>query len=126
MDKRKKIAYSFFEYNKDKYDKLINNQLILSGENKKILFPSRFVSEFEFLFGVKDTLTYLIEWIINERNINIPENSVISCHNLDSLRAKGISWTEIVNDGIKKRVERTEWVYMDGKLVEMDDNKVSQ
>ena len=122
MGKRKKIAYSFFESKKDKYDKLIKNQLSL--RDNKIVFPSRLIWDFEFLFGIKETLNYLLEWIINERNINIPENSLIICRNFDYLRAQGLTWTEMIEG--EKIKHHKEWVYTDGKLVEMNDNEVSQ
>jgi hypothetical protein len=122
MDRKKKIAFSYFNLKKDKYDKLIKNQLSL--EDNKIVFPSRLIWDFEFLFGIKETLNYLLEWIVNERNINIPENSLIICRNSDYLRAQGLTWAEMI---IGEKIKRCgEWVYTDGKLFEINDNEVSQ
>jgi len=124
MDRKKELSYSYFELNKEKYYKIINNQLKLFGENKRIVFKDRFISDFEFLFGIKDTLNYLLEWIIDEKNINIPENTTFVYGSFERISEQGLLWTEIMDfNGIKGKIQ---WKYIDGKLVEMDDNKVSQ
>jgi hypothetical protein len=119
MDRKKKLAYSYFELNKEKYYKLINNQLKLFGENKRIIFKERFISDFRFLFGVMDTLKYLVEWIINEKNINIPENTIFVYVGFIHKREKGLTWTQAIRGKIK-------WKYVEGKLIEMNDNGVLQ
>ncbi len=124
MDRKKELSYSYFELNKEKYYKIINNQLKLFGENKRIVFKDRFISDFDFLFGIKDTLNYLLEWIINEKNINIPENTTFVYGSFERISERELLWTEIMDiNGIKGKIQ---WKYIDGKLVEMDDNKVSQ
>ena len=112
MDRKKKLAYSYFELNKEKYYKLINNQLKLFGENKRIIFKERFISDFRFLFGVMDTLKYLVEWIINEKNINIPENTIFVYVGFIQMREQGLTWTQ----GIKGKIK---WKYIEGKLIEI-------
>jgi hypothetical protein len=117
MDRKKELSYSYFELNKEKYYKLINNQLKLKlfgeNENKRIIFKERFISDFRFLFGITDTLKYLVEWIINEKNINIPENTIFVYVGFIQMREQGLTWTQ----GIKGKIK---WKYTDGKLVETD------
>jgi hypothetical protein len=123
MDRKKELSYSYFELNKEKYYKLINNQLKLKlfgeNENKRIIFKERFISDFRFLFGITDTLKYLVEWIINEKNINIPENTIFVYVGFIQMREQGLTWTQ----GIKGKIK---WKYIEGKLIEMNDNEVSQ
>lgn len=123
MDRKKELSYSYFELNKEKYYKLINNQLKLKlfgeNKNKRIIFKERFISDFRFLFGITDTLKYLVEWIINEKNINIPENTIFVYVGFIQMREQGLTWTQ----GIKGKIK---WKYIEGKLIEMNDNEVSQ
>jgi|LakMenEpi03Aug12_release.lakeMendotaPanAssembly.Ray.scaffolds.fasta_scaffold179502_2 hypothetical protein len=98
MDRKKKIAYHFFELKKNTYDNLINKQLKLSGENSKVVFPARFILDFKFLFGVKNTLEYFLDWIVNSKNFNIPEKTTFVFRDQVWLRKQGISWSEICSN----------------------------
>ena len=118
MDKRKKIAYSFFE---QKNDMLLN---IVNDGIEKCYVNNKFILEFEFLFGIKDTLCYFIEWVINEKKVNIPEPFAFVYRNRDWMRMEGVTWTEILQmPGVKKPIK---FIYTDGKLIEMNENKVSK
>jgi hypothetical protein len=113
MDKRKKIAYSFFE---QKNDMLVN---IVNDGIEKCYVNNKFILEFEFLFGIKDTLGYFIEWIINEKKVNISEPFAFVYRNRDWMRMQGLTWTEILQmRGVKKPIK---FIYTDGKLLEIDD-----
>lgn len=120
MDRKKKVSYSYFELNKDKYDTHISNQLIISGKSKTVIFPHKLVGDLKFLFGIQNTIPYLIEWIINVKKINIPENTTFFYRYSDWLRQSGLSWTEILlMEGVKNSLK---WVYKNNQILEIDNS----
>ena len=120
MDRCRKIAYSFFEMKEKYFLQIFNNQV----KYGKFSIRYRFISSFECLFGIVDTLPYFFDWVVNNKKINIPENTTFIYRNTDWLNQQGLSWTEILAmPGVKKSIQ---WVYRDGKVIEMNDNKVSQ
>jgi len=118
MDKRKKIAYLFFELNNDRLLEIINNGI------EKRYVNDRFILEFEFLFGIKDTLEYFIEWIVNDKKINLPDPIGFCYSSMKSLRQQGLGWVQILqSSGLD---DYPKWVYSNGKIIEGDNIKVSQ
>jgi hypothetical protein len=119
MDRRKKIANLFFELKEDYFLQVVNNQL----KNGKICLKSRFFSEFECLFGIEDTLPYFLDWVINNKKINIPENTTFVYRNRDWLHQTGLSWTEILlMEGVNPPLK---WIYSNQKLIK-NTSRISQ
>jgi len=119
MDRQKKIAHSFFESKEDYYFQVINNQL----KYGKIFLKPRFVSAFECLFGILNTIPYFIDWVINNKKINIPENTIFVYRNPNWTNHEGLTWTQILKiEGYSS----IRWAYSNGKVIEINDNKVSQ
>ena len=114
MDRYRKIAYSFFEMNEKYFLQIFNNQV----KYGKFSIRYRFISSFECLFGIVDTLPYFLDWVVNNKKINIPENTTFIYRDTDRVNQQGLSWTEILSTpGVKKSIR---WVYSDGKVVETD------
>lgn len=113
MEKRKKIAYSFFESKEDYYLEILTNHF----KQDKIFLKSRFFSDFECLFGIEDTLTYFLDWVISNKKVNIPENTTFVYNNKDWLRHNGLSWFEILQTpGVNPPLK---WIYSEKKLVKI-------
>ena len=111
MDRQKKIAVSFFKSKEDYYLQVINNHL----KNGKIFLNSKFFSDFECLFGMEDTLSYFLDWVISNKKINIPENTTFVYNNRDWLHQTGLSWTEILlMEGVNPPLK---WIYSNQKLI---------
>ena len=121
MDRKKKIAFNFFEWKKNMYDNLINKQLQLSGENGKLVFPIRFVSDFKFLFGFKKTIEYFLDWVVNSKNFDIPKKTTFIFRDQVWLRKQGVQWSEILSD--KSVGPSVLWVFSDGKLHKFDNRE---
>ena len=118
MDRKKKVSYSYFELNKDKYDTHISNQLIISGKSKTVIFPHKLVGDLKFLFGIQNTIPYLIEWIINVKKINLPENTQFVYRNSEWMRNEGLLWTEILSmPGVQKSLR---WIYSNGEITKLE------
>lgn len=118
MDRKKKVAYSYFDLKKEKYCDIINNQLSYRGENKKVVLKDRFISDFKFLFGIEETLSYFFEWVISNKKINLPENTHFVYRNIEWLRNEGLLWSEILlMPGVQKSLT---WVYSNGEITKLD------
>jgi hypothetical protein len=118
MDRKKKVAYSYFDLKKEKYCDIINNQLSCRGENKKVVLKDRFISDFKFLFGIEETLSYFFEWVISNKKINLPENTQFVYRNIEWMRNEGLLWTEILSmPGVKKSLR---WIYSNGEITKLD------
>ena len=118
MDRKKKVAYSYFDLKKQKYCDIINNQLSYRGENKKVVLKDRFISDFKFLFGIEETLSYFFEWVISNKKINLPENTHFVYRNIEWLRNEGLLWSEILlMPGVQKSLT---WVYSNGEITKLD------
>ena len=117
MDRKKKVAYSYFDLKKEMYYDIVNKQLFQKGENKKVVLRYRFISDFNLLFGVEETLSYFLEWIINNKKINLPENTHFVYRN-DWVRHQGLSWTEILSiPGAQKSLK---WIYSNGEITKVE------
>ena len=118
MDRKKKVAYSYFDLKKEKYCDIINKQLSYRGENKKVVLKDRFISDFKFLFGIEETLSYFFEWVISNKKINLPENTHFVYRNIEWLRNEGLLWSEILlMPGVQKSLT---WVYSNGEITKLE------
>ena len=122
MDRRKRIAYRYFEINEYRLLEFISKQIEknhkLGIKSDKIYIKDRFISDFNFLFGIKDTLTYFIEWVMSEKKINLPENTTFVYRSVEWMRDEGIPWDRIIS--IPGATQSIKWVYSNGELIEVN------
>jgi hypothetical protein len=118
MDRKKKIAYSYFDLNREKYYKIINKQLSYGDKKNKIVLNDRLIYDFEFLFGLEETLSYFFEWIISNKKINLPENTQFVYRNLGWMTNEGSLWRDILQIyGVQKPLR---WVHSNGKITNVE------
>ena len=122
MDRRKRIAYRYFEINEYRLLEFISKQIEknykLGIKSDKIYIKDRFISDFNFLFGIKDTLTYFIEWVMSEKKINLPENTTFVYRSVEWMRDEGIPWDQIISiPGVTQSIK---WMYSNGELIEVN------
>jgi hypothetical protein len=127
MDRKKKMAYKYFETKKTYFISLFEELLNFMNRDireERKFRVYKFIKDFEVLYGFNETFPIFIDWIATENKIEIPDKTTFILRNTDWLHQEGLSWTEILMmPGVKKSIR---WVYRDGKVVETDDNKVSQ
>jgi hypothetical protein len=121
MDRKKKIAYKYFETKKTyfipKFEELMNfmNRDRCSEKRFKI---SIFIKDFEFLYGFNETFPIFIDWMINKNKIEIPNKTTFILRNTDWLFKEGLSWGEILlMTGVKNPIK---WIYVDRKLKKIE------
>jgi len=122
MDRRKRIAYRYFEINEYRLLEFISKQIEKNHKfgikSDKIYIKDRFISDFNFLFGIKDTLTYFIEWVMSEKKINLSENTTFVYRSVEWMRDEGIPWNQIISiPGVTQSIK---WVYSNGGLIEIE------
>jgi hypothetical protein len=122
IDRRRRIAYRYFEINECDLLKFISKQIEknhkLGINSDKIYIKDRFISGFNSLFGVKDTLMYFIEWVMSEKKINLPENTTFVYRSVEWMRDEGMTWTQIIS--IPGTTQSIKWVYSNGELIEVN------
>ena len=127
MDRKKKIAYKYFETKKkyfiSQFEELLNfmNRDIRKEKKFRIF---KFSKDFEVLYGFSETFPIFIDWMTTENKIEIPDKTIFILRNTEWLHQQGLRWAEILTmPGVKKSIR---WVYSDNKLIETNDNGVSQ
>ena len=122
IDRRRRIAYAYFEINEYDLLKFISKQIEKNQKfgitSDKIYIKDRFIFGFNGLFGIKDTLTYFIEWVMSEKKINLPENTTFVYRSVQWMRDSGIPWTQIIS--IPGATQSIKWVYSNGELIEVN------
>jgi hypothetical protein len=122
IDRRRRIAYAYFEINEYDLLKFISKQIEKNQKfgitSDKIYIKDRFIFGFNGLFGIKDTLTYFIEWVMSEKKINLPENTTFVYRSVQWMRDSGIPWTQIISiPGVTQSIK---WFYSNGELIEIN------
>jgi hypothetical protein len=121
MDRRRRIAYKYFEMNECRLLGFISKQIEknhkLGIKSDKIFIKDRFIYGFNALFGIKDTLTYFIEWVMSDKKINLPENTTFIYRSVEWIRDAGMTWAQIIS--IHGATQPIKWVYSNGELIEM-------
>jgi hypothetical protein len=115
MDRKKKIAYKYFETKKTYFIPRFEELLNFMNKNKrkgKRFQVSKFVEDFEVLFGFNETFPIFIDWMINKNKIDIPNKTTFILRNTNWLHKEGLSWVEILlMPGVKSPIK---WIYVDG------------
>lgn len=122
IDRQRKIAYKFFETKKTyfipRFERLLNfMNTDRCGERR--FKVSKFITDFEILYGFNETFPIFIDWIVTENKIKIPNKTTFILRNTDWLHQQGLSWTEILlTPGVKSAIK---WIYTDKKLKKIEE-----
>lgn len=122
MDKKKKIAYKFFELN----EKYLIEELQKNFKREKYYMKKNIVNFFDGLFGKFTTLELFLEWIISEKKIFLTEGTTFVYRDIGWLQTartydEAFSWTQEVFEGGLKG-EMCRWKYDGGKLTRVYNN----
>jgi hypothetical protein len=127
MDKKKEIAFEFFNHlERDSKNNLaeifrkFSEEKSINGAPHRHRFKGEIIRYFNYLYGLKETFPMFVEWIIKYKKIHILNGTIFIFRDLDSLYQQGLSWTEILlRPDVRQSIN---WIYNDGKLLEIDDS----
>jgi hypothetical protein len=126
MNKKTTIAFEFFnsiesssEYNFGEIFTLFSEEKLVGGQNSYRSIKYEITKYFDYLYGLKETFPIFVQWVVEYKKIDIPNNSIFRFLDKEWMRIQGLTWTEIVSrPDVRKSIE---WVYKDKQLVEIDN-----
>ena len=121
MDRKKKIAYKFFESN----EKYLIEELQQGFKSEKYYMKKNIVNFFDGLFGKLTTLELFLEWVVSEKKIFLDEGTTFVYRDIgwfETARTydETFSWTQAILEGALKG-DICRWKYDGGKLTRVNN-----